>query len=297
MNDAPSDAFRWKTAPGPGRTDPTALVRCATYALNRFRELGIPFPTPNRLERAMAVVDDLRTPSIAEPDPARLRDAIRTIYDCYYIARACGGDAGRVEPELRDRLGQLMAGPDLVIEEDENSSRARNTQFELLLGAWFTCGGTPVRLAEPDVRVVIGAEELGVAAKRIRSRKQIRKRVRKAVDQILKSPGRGFPALCVDGLLDDLDQLGDPEELGCQFDRSFPEFEAEITRLETEPRIYGLLVMGTRAGWVAGTSPRRLDIGNFVKFRALVRTAAEQAVHDAFWAEFWKSHETRMQTF
>jgi hypothetical protein len=288
---------RWVAAPSPGRAGTSSIIQSGKYALARFNELGIPFPTPNRLQRAVEAVEELQSATDTTLDLPRFRGATRTIYDSYYIARASASAAGRIDPESRNQLARMLSGPDLVMEEDENSSRARNVQFELLLGAWFTCGGAAVRIAEPDLRVIVGGEELGIAAKRIRSRRQIRKRIHKAVAQVLRGPGRGFPALCVDALLDDLDQLGDPDVLGRQFDECFPEFDDEIARLEGEPRIYGLLAMGTRAGWVPGSTPPQLDIGSFIKFRALIRNPGEQVRFNNFWEDFRTLQATRMLTF
>lgn len=287
----------WRLAPGPGRSGSVAIVNCAKYAEQRFAQLKISSAAPNRLQRARQTVVALRGVAPASAELHRFRDATRTIYDQYYIARALRGDPANLELGLKKQLARMLGGPDLAEEENENSSQARNVQFELLVGAWLASGGASVRSGEPDLRVMIGEEEIGVAVKRLRSRRRLRTRLDGAVAQIEKSPSRGIVALCVDAWLDELPLAAGPAALGVEFDRSFPEFDAHLDRLSVNERVYGLLAIGTRAGWDLRTDPPGLHFGTFIKFRTIARRDTDARVFDRFWTEWKARHATNMEHF
>jgi len=226
-----------------------------------------------------------------------LAEATRTIFETYWIARALGGRNGRPDNDLTNRLARMLSGPDLPDDENENSSRPRNTQFELFVGAWLTSGGVPVTLGEPDLVAVIVGEEVGVAAKRIRSRSKILRRVVEAADQVEARTGVGLVVVNVDAFLDELPAIQDPEKLGQQFDRAVPEYQRALEALTKRPAIRGLMALGTRVGWAPDADPPRLDMGLFCKYRAFTASPAEATAVDAFWAEFDRTQAERMRSF
>lgn len=297
MTSQPDDPPRWIAGSAAPRGGSHGILRFADYAIKRLRQLGIPFPSPCRLERARSLVATLHDPGSAFPDSTMLAEATRTVFEAYYIARALGDGTTQPDRDLKNRLARMLSGPDIPEDEDENSSRPRNTQFELFVGAWLASGGIWVRHGEPDLLVRIIGEQLGVAAKRIRSRKQLVRRARQASDQIKKSGARGIIALNVDPLLDELPSGTGPSALGPQFDAAVPELEQAISEAACQDHVFGLLALGTQFRWDLSDAPPRLDLGTFVKFRAFIPTGAGQAAFEEFWKDFQRVHAERMGRF
>lgn len=90
-------------------------------------------------------------------------------------------------------LRELVKGHDDPA-SDQQSSRARNKEFELFVAAAFLHGGLPVALAEPDVLIKVGGEVRALAVKRIWSRNKATENIASASRQILKN---GYPGYIV----------------------------------------------------------------------------------------------------
>jgi hypothetical protein len=71
----------------------------------------------------------------------------------------------------------------------------RDTQFELYVAATFKAAGMHPHQAEPDIQCKYNDYPFSIAAKRIKSKKQLLKRVREASKQIHKSENNGIIAL------------------------------------------------------------------------------------------------------
>ena len=79
---------------------------------------------------------------------------------------------------------ELPAGnPELGV-GTERTSRARDCQFETYCGALCRMAQLEPRFTEPDVVAKVEGVSLGIAAKRVKSRKRINERVRQATNQI-----------------------------------------------------------------------------------------------------------------
>jgi hypothetical protein len=122
--------------------------------------------------------------------------------------RTC--DTATLFPKLRDILG----GPPLPNEEDENSNHARNILFELNLAAKLWVAGLAPTLGErPDLYCEVAKKRLLIECKRPLTRKGARKRIGKAwstLTQLAKSdlPGtRGVVALSVTKLINPGDAI------------------------------------------------------------------------------------------
>ncbi|MEQ8199790.1 MAG: hypothetical protein ABRQ24_00040 [Syntrophomonadaceae bacterium] len=96
-------------------------------------------------------------------------------------------------------LRQIFSGTRLP-SEDANSI-ARDKQFELYLASVLERTGFGVALEEPDIRFTYNSEVYSLAAKRIRSPQQIRKRYREAIRQIKRYPHPGFIGISLDPLV------------------------------------------------------------------------------------------------
>lgn len=116
--------------------------------------MSIPFAESSRLGRAIGYVRAAHDRGADQATASVLAEATRTIFETHWIARALGS-GGRPGRGLANSLARMLGGPDLPDDEDENSSRPRNTQFELFVGAWLVAGGVLVRHGEPDLLAVI----------------------------------------------------------------------------------------------------------------------------------------------
>ncbi|MFH1924775.1 MAG: hypothetical protein ABIP48_33415 [Planctomycetota bacterium] len=86
---------------------------------------------------------------------------------------------------------------DSVLPQDNrNQSKGRDFQFELFVAAICQNAGlTPVEREEPDVTCTVDRVKYGIAAKRVKSAGNLRKRIQKGADQIQKAGLPGIIAL------------------------------------------------------------------------------------------------------
>jgi hypothetical protein len=277
----------WTAGAFPGPTDAGGLMNAADIALRRLRELRIPFPENSRLERARAHVAAVQAREDDQASNEVLAEAVRTIFEMYWICRALGDSVGRPDDKrLTNSLAQMLGGPDVFRDEDELTSRPRNTQFELFVGAWLAAGGVHVVLAEPDLLMQYGDRVIGVAAKRVRSRAKLKRRVVEAANQIRKSAGSGFIVLNVDHLLAELPADRDHTALGRHFDASVPEYEESLHLMSKRPWVKSFLAIGLQVVCSRDGLFRRLDIRAFQKWRFLPLTTEEATFAVAFEREF-----------
>ena len=101
--------------------------------------------------------------------------------------------------ELTAVLKPLFDGA--ILPSSDSNTLARDRQFELYMAALFTHSGFKVELKEPDLKFEHDGIYYGIAAKRISSARQIKKRVKEARLQLSKTGFRGLIALSVDRLL------------------------------------------------------------------------------------------------
>lgn len=202
----------WFTGPSAGLAGATGVLRAADYAIRRLQEVGIRLTPNSRLARARARVASAKGGRAGETADPLLAEATRTVYELYFITRAMGG-TGTPSEDLLERWEHILGGPDLPGDETDSSSKARNTQFELFVGAWLSAGGVPVRWEEPDLRMLYYGQELGVVVKRVRSRAKFVRRACDGADQIEEHTAVGVVAINVDHLLDELPQSQDTHVL------------------------------------------------------------------------------------
>lgn len=105
-------------------------------------------------------------------------------------------------PDLTDsELSELVSGgaspPD-----DAPSSRARDREFEFFMAAVAKRAGLSVRLEEPDALVSIGNQEIALAAKRVRGKDKLARRLRKGAAQVQRSGRLGYVVIDVTQVLD-----------------------------------------------------------------------------------------------
>ena len=152
--------------------------------MSRFRALGVKLSPTSRLLAAISRIDRSRSrPTIdivQDADfAARLVEAHRTVLEFYVISTALDSIPGA----WRHRVSIAIGGMELPAED--RRSEPRDAQFELLVVALVHHAGfLDVEVGEPDVRIKAGDKWLAIAAKRITSQSQLRKRLRHASKQI-----------------------------------------------------------------------------------------------------------------
>lgn len=298
MDDS-SDKRGWRRGPQIGAAGSGSILRSADHALQRFRAIGIPIPSPCRLESAREIVERFHRDPTDQPDRLLLGEATRTIFEFYYIARASGGESGVADRRLRDTLGNALSGPLDPREEDDETARPRNTQLELFVGAWLTSGGAPIRQGEPDLLLQMEDTWHGIAVKRVRSRRKLITRVREAAEQVKRRTGTGMVAIGVDAFVEDVPTGLEPPEAGRSFMEAIPELMSAHDLLMSQPHIRGFIVLGARYEWsnAEGEERPRLAMNTFTQFRLFANSDDEKRRGDAWLEEFDRVQRDRMTRF
>jgi hypothetical protein len=97
-------------------------------------------------------------------------------------------------PDLREKLKSAVGGAPFVF-DDPARSKARSDQAELYVAAVLAAAGFGVEFAEPDLIVQMSdGTRVAVAVKRPRSKRKIRRNLRKATRQVVRA---GLPGVVV----------------------------------------------------------------------------------------------------
>ena len=208
-----------------------------------------------------------------------LTDAQWTIFEQYTIVRAVNPRGAQADLG-REKLRAMLGGPE--VEGDEKNPVARNTQFELYVGAVLSLGGVSLDLAEPDLTFHYLGRMTGIAAKRVRSPAQLAKRVKDAVKQVQSAGMPGFVAVNVDRLIADTETKLPVEAV---LDERLPAVQIVDSYLHEHQEIRGSLVFGREARWDFTREPPKLGLGHYQRVRILPATQQEKCDGDAFWRE------------
>jgi len=172
------------------------MVRAVDLTLERLRTLEVRLPPDNRLTRAgksLKIAAGVPWDELSEPMQATVFEATRTVLEQHLIVRAMLASGH----DVRERLRWLLKGADLPGQTEETTPR--DVQFELVVGALLIMGGIQgVRPSEPDWRIRAGEREVGVAAKRISSRKNMTKTFRDAIGQLRRQDLSGLVIVNLD---------------------------------------------------------------------------------------------------
>ncbi len=226
-------------------TGSTSIINAADWTINKLKSLGVTVPPSCRLTLARRLIQKVQDHDlIVDPDDEallwRVAEAEFTILDQYLILRACSKKG--ISPTQAQKLEQMLFGAETVAAD--SNPLARNTEFELYVGALLTMGGGTVRLAEPDVRLRNGLMEAGIAAKRLTSPKKFHERIREGEKQIQRLGERGFVAVNIDTIVRNLDpdrELGDPDARFSDFLSHVECLDASIT---SSADVLGILYFG-----------------------------------------------------
>jgi hypothetical protein len=232
-------------------SDPRMLTVRGRQVLKKLTDLGIQIPASNRLERAITLVEKVNAGLVKIGPPGvdleRIVEADRTLYESFVIVWTAMERKRRVNPFPIVKLKYLLEGADLP-SEDANS-KARDTQFELMVAAQLVLGGAEITPAEPDYRLLFLEDHVGVAVKRLSSIKRtaLRRALRGAAGQIRSSTGRGFVAVNLDSWVADLPSNA-IEDFG-HLDAKLRSAYRELGRASERRSLIGALVFGRFSGW------------------------------------------------
>lgn len=273
-----------------GPVDTSTTLRAADWTIQRLSDLGAPPPKGCRLLRARAFVISLSAKTIptrrSAPQARLFAEAHRTLLEFWAAARSINPRLRPLPKSLRRKLSLAYGGKDDPADDDDRSVVARNTQFELWLAAWLVAGRRPLRMREPDLEAAYGFQWRGIAAKRVRSRRRIAKRVFDAAAQVKQASGTGFIALSLDNYSTTAGiRARSSLRIGERFFEAYPEIDTAADQLKRRaPWIRALVCFGHYARWVNPQNPS-LQMDNLTKIVLLPEDQQDQEYLRAYFDE------------
>jgi hypothetical protein len=147
----------------------------------------------SRLMHMLRVLKDVQNIPPEHPDFEMALEAERDLQLLGYVFEQ--DHAKSRHPGLVRALHRL-ADDSVLPQNDRERSSGRDTQFELFVAAICQAAGfLPVDYREPDVTCTVQGIQMAIAAKRIKSESQVKKRIPKAMIQIQESGLSGVIAL------------------------------------------------------------------------------------------------------
>lgn len=240
-----------------------ALAAQGRNAIKALAQRGVVLPANGRLERAIQRIERVNDApellhSMSDDDAILLLEATRDVFDAFLVAYAAIERPRSVNPFPAERLVCFGYGADLA--KGEPDPWARNTQFEVVVGAHFLLGGADVLPVEPDYSLLYNGRRVGLAVKRVTSVKPdtLVTRLKGAVDQIGGTFGEGFAVVNLDGWITDLSG-GTLEEVGAQFQIQLREAHRAMLKVVPKAELRGIIILGTWLRWLRVDGKRRLE--------------------------------------
>lgn len=289
----------WSIGPSASSLSPGYLIRLIGYATDKLVALQISCGPQSRLVRARVVLEAFqRDPKRSRHDAVVLGEAVRTAIEFHLIARTVGGVKPPVHPLLRTALERALTGS--LDPRKESNPIARNTQFELSVGAYLLAGGISFAIGEPDLIAHIGDEAVGVAAKRVTSRRKIIHRAKAAVAQIEKTGIRGIVALNLDAFVGEVSHGVAAEAAGESFTAALPEIELLHEILRGNPAVRGLILRGTKVSIAqhdserAAKPPASVELTTYDTFHLYAEDPNDAIATDAILKDFESVQRERL---
>jgi hypothetical protein len=200
--------------------------------------------------------------------------------DVTEIAFICEKLINLFPSELTAVLKPLFDGA--ILPSSDANTLARNRQFELYMAALFAHSGFSIELKEPDLKFEHQGTYYGIAAKRISSAKQIKKRVQEARSQLSRAGLRGLIALSVDRLLaPEIPRVVASSETALDLageslvNKILTDYGPTIAPLLCHPNVIGLVVNLVVPAMMAGTAGH---IGTTTSLRLMPRPDDEGTI-------------------
>jgi len=167
-------------------------IENALYVIDRFRWYGID-PTGRLTQMRDALCGD--TIPYDQNDP-RFRAAVEAEKDLQQLGFVFDMAGDRRNDAVFMKLMSEVVLDAHEPQDDLVNSPGRDAQFNLLLAA--VCQNArmlPVGYGEPDVTCTVNGMKFGIAAKRMKSAKRVRERIKKGADQVRRSGMPGVVAI------------------------------------------------------------------------------------------------------
>jgi hypothetical protein len=247
------------------RTGPAQIADRGRRSLRRLAEWGVDGLRDSRLERATDFIEASRFDEEAMTEPApehliRIGESTRTIVETYLATHA-----SEVKPPqiVLEKFALAIQGADTPAEE--TSHAARDAHWELYVWGLMTATGVPCEFAEPpDLLCMYGNEKIGVAAKRIWSQEQAKRRLSLGAEQIEASGLRGFIAVNGQEYLTEASGVDDLKIKGEEFNKDLARLHGHVPYLAGKKHVLGLIVGGTGYRWMVDPGGvRRAAFSNF----------------------------------
>lgn len=173
---------------------PRTRIESAEFVIGSLKALGIePHPASRLMQMRRVLIE---AAGIILPNHPEFETALESERDMQLLEYVFEQD--HAKSGHADFVGRLhkLADDSVLPQDDREQSVGRNTQFELFVAAVCQAAGfIPVDYQEPDVTCTVQRARVGIAAKRIKSEGQIKKRVPEAAKQIGASGLAGVIAL------------------------------------------------------------------------------------------------------
>ncbi len=232
------------------------LARRGEEVLERIARAGVTVPSDNRIARAVHAMDRLndlcRSGRDVDPDDIErqqiLIEAHRLLVESLMIVVARWERRTGPTTITNGHLSALLDGSDLPRTDFDHP---RNLQFEAYVGASLALSGLNVRYAEPDFVIDYYRSELGIAAKRLTSRKPERlyDRLREATNQLRDADRQGYVAVNLDNWIDEPLRSEEPAEVGRQFVGELGAAYRELAKVSSRPALNGAMIFASWNVW------------------------------------------------
>lgn len=162
-----------------------SCIDAVRFVINTIQNLDVRPHPQSRLMRMHKLFERSHsTCSTIQPDHAEFETAIESLRDIrlleFVFDNLHGDTCDDAFPQLVKRTIKDSVLPQLDLEQ----SPGRDAQFELYLAALCHASGLrPAVLEEPDVTCVVEGVKFGIAAKRLKSIKEIGNRIKEAADR------------------------------------------------------------------------------------------------------------------
>lgn len=243
--------FVWSRIARP-RLTPSQIADKGRRSVRRLAEWKVPVQENCRLMRSIHRLEE----SPGDPEGLRRLDdrarhimgeSARTVFDLY-IATHCRASEPSVT--VKAKFAQAITGADAP--EHEEAHSARDVQFELYVWGMINASGGACDFAEPDLVCGYGGGPAGIAAKRIWSQEQARKRLSEAASQIASSGRRGFIAINAQEYLTADAGVTDLAAKGQAISDALNRLHGHLPYIAKKEQVLGLFIGGTVYRWGMG---------------------------------------------
>lgn len=166
----------------------------AVFVIESIKELGVRLSSESRLMKMHRILTD--GSGYIPPTHPEFEIVVESTRDMQLLQYIFDNKPTRPDHPIIKQLLTLLTKDSVLPQNDSNNSKGRDTQFELFIAAICQAAGfKSVDFQEPDVTCEVQEIKVGLAAKRFKKIKQVKKHIPKAADQINKSGFMGFIVL------------------------------------------------------------------------------------------------------